>query len=649
MADNRKLVQAQKTTLSGSGVSATATSIVLQNLKHLTVSGGGNIVMSDFGTKGFGTIEPGTSREEVISFEGISQNGDGTATLTTVTRNLKPYYPYDQYSSTGFAHAGGATFIVTNNPQVYDSFANKENDETINGLWDFANSIPTIPTTTPTTDDQIASKLYVDDQNDLDVHLTGDQTIAGNKTFTGTTDLQGDVDIDGNLTLEEIAAYDSHPTFTADEQLIDKKYADDLAIAGSPDASTTVKGIVEEATNAEIQAGTGAGDTGARLFVNPTQVATSGANKILLLDSSGKIDTSALPGLKFGGDGSDGVLNVTSGTTSIDAGGQNIVLKQYSSINISAGATVNISNPASDGTILLLRSSGDVTIAGTLDLSMAGGAGGTGGAAATSDNTNGATGTDGTKGFSMWVTQVNNGLGGTGSSNAGAAPSAPSANDDNVFTIISSYKVFRKDTIVACGSGGGGGGGARKGSSAATGSAGGDGGRGGGGLILECYGALDFSGTISVSGSAGSAGGAATGGSLTVTSGGGGGGGSAGMALVLYNTLTANTGTLSASGGAGGAGGSTTGGASGTPGNGGGGGSGASSILAAGGAGGAGGTSNSGANSPGSSGSNAGGAGAGGGGGGGAAQDTGTPISGAAGGTGGSSVTMLIQKNTEYF
>jgi hypothetical protein len=36
------------------------------------------------------------------------------------------------------------------------------------------------------------------------------------------------------------------------------------------DASTTVKGVVEEATLAEIDANTAAGDTGARLFVNPS-------------------------------------------------------------------------------------------------------------------------------------------------------------------------------------------------------------------------------------------------------------------------------------------------------------------------------------------------------------------------------------------
>lgn len=41
------------------------------------------------------------------------------------------------------------------------------------------------------------------------------------------------------------------------------------------DASTTVKGIVEQATTAEINAGTATGGTGAKLFVSPDQLATS--------------------------------------------------------------------------------------------------------------------------------------------------------------------------------------------------------------------------------------------------------------------------------------------------------------------------------------------------------------------------------------
>lgn len=42
-----------------------------------------------------------------------------------------------------------------------------------------------------------------------------------------------------------------------------------------PDASTTVAGVVEEATQAQVDAGTAAGETGARLFVNPSTLPTA--------------------------------------------------------------------------------------------------------------------------------------------------------------------------------------------------------------------------------------------------------------------------------------------------------------------------------------------------------------------------------------
>lgn len=70
-----------------------------------------------------------------------------------------------------------------------------------------------------------------------------------------------------------------------------KEYIDGIAIAGSPNASTTAKGISEEATTAEINAGTGAGATGAELFVNPLYLAASIYG--LQLPSSGQKDALA--------------------------------------------------------------------------------------------------------------------------------------------------------------------------------------------------------------------------------------------------------------------------------------------------------------------------------------------------------------------
>ena len=76
------------------------------------------------------------------------------------------------------------------------------------------------------------------------------------------------------------------------------------------------------------------------------------------------------------GAGSDGVLNVASGTTTIDLGGLNYVVKQYTSINVSAGATLAFSNPHASGTIIVLKSQGNVTFAGTVNASGLGATGG---------------------------------------------------------------------------------------------------------------------------------------------------------------------------------------------------------------------------------------------------------------------------------
>lgn len=96
--------------------------------------------------------------------------------------------------------------------------------------------------------------------------------------------------IQGTDTLDSKLSYTSHPTFSSNTELIDKKYADDLAIAGSPDASTTVKGILEAATDAELQAGTATGSTGALLAATGASFTqTPTANKVPVASSAGKL------------------------------------------------------------------------------------------------------------------------------------------------------------------------------------------------------------------------------------------------------------------------------------------------------------------------------------------------------------------------
>ena len=92
------------------------------------------------------------------------------------------------------------------------------------------------------------------------------------------------------------------------------------------DASTTVKGIAEEATLAEIDANTAAGDTGARLFVNPSTLGktidgTFADNSDAKIPSQKAIKTyvdTKLGGLKYDGKlsfAAEGAKTYTLGAT----------------------------------------------------------------------------------------------------------------------------------------------------------------------------------------------------------------------------------------------------------------------------------------------------------------------------------------------
>jgi hypothetical protein len=200
LAINQKFYQTQPFTLNGAGISIGATSITLSSMLDIQ---GNAVMMTSFGTKGYGTLDPGNgAQEEQISFTGITQNGDGSATLTGVSTVLFNY-PYTETSGTTKTHIGGAVFVISNTAGFYNQFATTANDETITSLYTF-NILPQ-STATPSNSKDFATKTYVD------------ATVA----------------------------------------------------SGASNASTTVKGIVQEATQAQTDAKTAAGSTGAELYLNP--------------------------------------------------------------------------------------------------------------------------------------------------------------------------------------------------------------------------------------------------------------------------------------------------------------------------------------------------------------------------------------------
>ena len=270
-----------------------------------------------------------------------------------------------------------------------------------------------------------------------------------------------------------------------------------------------------------------------------TSAGAGDSGKVPKLDGTGRLDLTFFPPIKFGGTGADGALSVSSGNTNIDCGGARILVKNYTSISITGTGSITFTNPHANGTLVILRSQGNVTLtSSTAPMINASACGGTGGTGGTGNSTN--HGTAGNDGSSFMYFRTDAGDTGSSGSNAGTAP---------VSSFVSSILDILLYRYHFIGVGTGGGGGSYATGSASTGTAG-NGGRGGGALIIECGGAWNFTTTngISVAGTNGTNGSVPSGGGAAR----GGGGGSGGMVIVVYNTLTANTGTINVSAGTGG-------------------------------------------------------------------------------------------------
>lgn len=144
----------------GTSIGTTDTSIRLSSFKE-PVS---NIsyTMSYLNTDvAYGTLAPQTNSREFISFTGITQNVDGSATLTGVTRGLSSSYPYTASSTLRQAHPGQSIFILSDAPGLFNEYAVKRNTETITGQWSFNTVLPS-STLSATTSNQFVNKSLLD-------------------------------------------------------------------------------------------------------------------------------------------------------------------------------------------------------------------------------------------------------------------------------------------------------------------------------------------------------------------------------------------------------------------------------------------------------------------------------------------------------
>ncbi len=158
----------------------------------------------------YATIEPQTtSNKEFISFSGITQNADGTATLTGLTRGLSFSYPFTASTTFQQSHAGQTILILSNPPQLYNKFYNLSNVSTSTNILNFSS-------TTPPRYDQVAAQ--------------------GTGTYISTT-----------------------------SELASIAYVNAISIAGVSNGTTAVKGIYQTATGLQMGSSTALGSTGASL------------------------------------------------------------------------------------------------------------------------------------------------------------------------------------------------------------------------------------------------------------------------------------------------------------------------------------------------------------------------------------------------
>lgn len=257
MADLLKFVQSQATTLAGAGATSTDTSIILTSF---TDPDGVALTMTDFGNIGFGTLEPNSgTNEEQISFTGITQNGNGTATLTGV-ENVLFKAPYTQTSGLAKTHAGGTQFVISNTSGFYDKMTSKSNDETITGLYTFTQS-PIVPDTTSSDLTKAANVLYVN-------------TVGS----TGTPDASTSVKGKSRLSTAPLSA------------------TEPIAVGDNDTRVPTVNTSTITSGQVAALAGTGTpnGTTG-KYVTNDDTSATSSAGKLVRANGSGLIDTGFLP------------------------------------------------------------------------------------------------------------------------------------------------------------------------------------------------------------------------------------------------------------------------------------------------------------------------------------------------------------------
>lgn len=262
-------------------------------------------------TSGYGTIRRGYADQEDFKWTNVSglqltgllRGLSPTALTDTEVIGLKKTHDLNSPSTVNTVEGTTLHYIINNK-------LDKDDDETVTGNYTFSHASGATITNGVRTSNARYLPTSVQDSNALNILTWNPQASAVNyiqasNAATGNNVILSALGSDTNINFEiqgKGTGYfimpDGSQTKTnaapADAKSVaNKKYVDDqIAAASFGNASTLQKGVVQEATDAEVAAQTTTGSTGARLYINPGSVTVSSrtANKVVATNSSGKID-----------------------------------------------------------------------------------------------------------------------------------------------------------------------------------------------------------------------------------------------------------------------------------------------------------------------------------------------------------------------
>ncbi len=357
-------VAAKPTYLFGGGISSSDTSI---KLTSLVTPGGAPITTAQLVGSAlnviYGTIEPNTTKKETVSCNAVTQNGDGSATLTGCTRGLQFTTPYTASTTLALSHSGGASFVLSNSPQLYNDIINFVASTSYAGVVDASPTIKGIVEVS--TANEAATNKAVG-TGDTSAYLVLTSSIASSTRTANTARVVVSSSTDGYI----------DPSYTNTTQTNNITFSGNTTFSGSVSGLSIVKTIYT------------ASSTGAGVFTIPAGV----TNYCAYVTGGGGVGGAGAAASSVGGGGGAG------GTAE-----KCFILSGTTTISYSVGASATASSLVASTTIGTLTLTGN---AGSTGGTPQGGAGGTA--------TGGAINITGGQGGTSFSTASNVGFGGSG-------------------------------------------------------------------------------------------------------------------------------------------------------------------------------------------------------------------------------------------